>query len=401
MEIVNIKIDKLKPAEYNPRLDLQPEDKEYQDIKRSMLEFGLVEPLVINKDFTVIAGHQRLKILRERNWSLIPCITVDLDKQKEKMLNIALNKISGDWDRSKLKDILEELDTGEYDVSLTGFGEQEIEDLMTEFHQEEPNDDIIPELPKEPESKLGDIYKLGDHKIICGDATKKEDIDKLMDGARADLIFTDPPYNIGFSYNKYKDKLKYSEYKDFCRRFYEILDCPKIIITPGPRNLGMWHEIMNVKDIGWARERLIDEENEEIIYDEGLWYKKNARSGASCFHFRQCEPIIFYGKFHKKRNFDIFNYTRVIKKELTEAQKDAGATTVAPGKPVKFIVDILKSFSDRGNIIKDVFLGNGTTLIACEKINRICYGMEIDPIYCDVIIKRWEQYTNKKAVKIN
>ena len=137
MEIVNIKIDKLKPAEYNPRLDLQPEDKEYQDIKRSIIEFGLVEPLVINKDMTVIGGHQRLKVLRDLNFTTIPCIIVDLDKQKERMLNIALNKISGYWDRAKLKDILEELDTGEFNVSLTGFGEQEIEDLMTEFHVED------------------------------------------------------------------------------------------------------------------------------------------------------------------------------------------------------------------------------------------------------------------------
>lgn len=145
MEITNIKIEKLKPAKYNPRLDLQSEDKEYQDIKRSIVEFGLVEPLVINKDYTLIGGHQRLKILREQNWSLIPCIVVDFDKQKEKMLNIALNKISGDWDRAKLKDVLEELDTGEWDISLTGFGEQEIEDLMTEFHVDDINEKEVDE----------------------------------------------------------------------------------------------------------------------------------------------------------------------------------------------------------------------------------------------------------------
>jgi len=137
MEVINIKIEKLNPAKYNPRLDLQPEDKEYQDIKKSIVEFGLVEPLVINKDMTVIGGHQRLKVLKDFNYSTIPCIIVDLDKQKEKMLNIALNKISGDWDRGRLKDILEELDTGEFDISLTGFNEQEIEGLMTEFHVED------------------------------------------------------------------------------------------------------------------------------------------------------------------------------------------------------------------------------------------------------------------------
>ena len=137
MQITNIAIDKLNPAKYNPRLDLKPEDKEYQDIKRSIVEFGLVEPLVINKDMTVIGGHQRLKVLKDLQYKEVPCIVVDLDKQKEKMLNIALNKISGDWDRVKIKDLLLELDTGEYDITLTGWGEQEIEDLMTEFHIEE------------------------------------------------------------------------------------------------------------------------------------------------------------------------------------------------------------------------------------------------------------------------
>ena len=137
MQITNIAIDKLNPATYNPRLDLQPEDKEYQDIKRSIVEFTLVEPLVINKDMTVIGGHQRLKVLKDLQYKEVPCIVVDLDKQKEKMLNISLNKISGDWDRIKLKDILEELDSGEFDITLTGWGEQEIEDLMTEFHVEE------------------------------------------------------------------------------------------------------------------------------------------------------------------------------------------------------------------------------------------------------------------------
>ena len=137
MQITNIAIDKLNPATYNPRLDLKPEDKEYQDIKRSIVEFGLVEPLVINKGNIIVGGHQRYKVLKELNFTTVPCITVDLDKQKEKMLNIALNKISGDWDRIKLKDILEELDSGEYDITLTGWGEQEIEDLMTEFHVEE------------------------------------------------------------------------------------------------------------------------------------------------------------------------------------------------------------------------------------------------------------------------
>jgi len=148
MEIINVPIDKLRPAKYNPRLDLQQTDKEYQDIKRSIVEFTLVEPLVVNKDMTVIGGHQRLKVLKNLQYKEVPCIVVDLDKQKEKMLNIALNKISGDWDRPRLKDLLEELDSGEFDVSLTGWGQQEMEDLMTEFHvdpEEEINEKEVDE----------------------------------------------------------------------------------------------------------------------------------------------------------------------------------------------------------------------------------------------------------------
>jgi len=151
MEITNIAIDQLNPAKYNPRLDLKPEDKEYQDIKRSIVEFTLVEPLVINKDMTVIGGHQRLKVLKNLQYKEVPCIVVDLDKQKEKMLNIALNKISGDWDRPRLKDILLEIDTGEFDVNLTGFDEKEIETLMTQFHQDEYNTDFeLPDGEKAP-----------------------------------------------------------------------------------------------------------------------------------------------------------------------------------------------------------------------------------------------------------
>ena len=176
MQITNIAIDKLNPATYNPRLDLKPEDKEYQDIKRSIVEFGLVEPLVINKGNIIVGGHQRYKVLKELNFTTVPCITVDLDKQKEKMLNIALNKISGDWDRIKLKDILEELDSGEYDITLTGWGEQEIEDLMTEFHVEE----------KEKEEELHGYKRI--HILISINPDNYNEINKELEIIKEKII---------------------------------------------------------------------------------------------------------------------------------------------------------------------------------------------------------------------
>ena len=133
MKIEKININKLKLSEYNPRKDLQPDDSEYKKIKKSIEEFGYVDPLIVNKDYTVIGGHQRLKVLRELGFSDIDCVVVDLSKSKEKALNIALNKIQGEWDLPKLKDLLQELDTGEFDIGITGFDDNEIEELMTQF----------------------------------------------------------------------------------------------------------------------------------------------------------------------------------------------------------------------------------------------------------------------------
>lgn len=390
MEIVNIKIGKLNPAEYNPRLDLQPADKEYQDIKRSVVEFGLVEPLVINKDMTVIGGHQRLKVLRDLNFSTVPCIIVDLDKQKEKMLNIALNKISGDWDRAKLKDILEELDTGEFDVSLTGFGEQEIEDLMTEFHVDPKEDDFdvdkaVGEVG-EPICKRGDIWQLGEHRLMCGDATVEEDVKRLMDGKKADMVFTDPPYGIDYSGGRTQvvRKKNYGKIKgDKNPDITEFIEA--IIRNSYKRDCYICVSPINLKPVF----QVIDK------YDGMIVWKKQSPGLGYQFIRRYCEFIIFFTKRKKnkleKSEFDYWEMNTDLRTEYQHGTQ----------KPIALSNRAIKYSSVKEDIIADWFGGSGSTLIACEQLNRKCYMMEIDPIYCDVIIKRWETYTNKKAVKIN
>ena len=198
MEIRKIPIEKLNPAAYNPRKDLQPGDPEYEKLKRSMQEFGYVEPIVWNKRTgNIVGGHQRYKVLLDMGMSEVDCVVVDLDETKEKALNLALNKIQGDWDYLKLIDLLQELDTGEFDLELTGFDMGEIEDLIAQLHvPEEIVEDEVPEPPKEPITKPGDLWLLGRHRLLCGDATKKEDVERLMDGKKADMVFTDPPYII-------------------------------------------------------------------------------------------------------------------------------------------------------------------------------------------------------------
>ena len=382
MQITNIAIDKLNPAKYNPRLDLQPDDKEYQDIKRSIVEFGLVEPLVINKGNIIVGGHQRYKVLKELNFTTVPCITVDLDKQKEKMLNIALNKISGDWDRVIIKDLLLELDTGEYDITLTGWGEQEIEDLMTEFHVDPEEDDFdvdkaIEEI-KEPICKRGDIWQLGNHFLICGDATVKEDVSRLMDGKKADMVFTDPPYGVN--------------YQDLKKKFNKILndkeeDIPKIL-----KAITMFGTIPYYICCNWQSYPLFFMILKDLIDIKAVivWDKKRGVQNLDKYYKRH-EFIIYSGAFGGEKTIDGDVW------ELNREISDLHPTM----KPIELCSKAINNSSKKDNIIVDLFGGSGSTLIACEQLNRKCYMAEIDPIYCDVIIKRFEEYSGKKAMMLN
>lgn len=201
MNIQKIQVNKLIPATYNPRKDLKPNDEEYIKIKNSIENFGFVSPLVINKDMTVIGGHQRLKVLIELGYTEIECIVVDLDKTSEKALNIALNKIQGDWDEEKLENLLKELKTENFDLELTGFNSEEINDLLDDFFEtteDEFDVDKAVEEIKTPISKKGDIWILGNHRLMCGDSTSSEDVDNLINGETIDLCITDPPYNVNY-----------------------------------------------------------------------------------------------------------------------------------------------------------------------------------------------------------
>lgn len=201
MNIQKIQINKLIPATYNPRKDLKPDDEEYIKIKNSIESFGFVSPLVVNKDMTVIGGHQRLKVLIELGYTELECIVVDLDKTSEKALNVALNKIQGDWDEEKLEDLLKELKLENFNLDLTGFNSDEINDLLDDFcettEDEFDVDKAIEEI-KNPISKKGDIWILGNHRLMCGDSTSPEDVDNLINGAIIDLCITDPPYNVNY-----------------------------------------------------------------------------------------------------------------------------------------------------------------------------------------------------------
>ena len=413
MEIQTIEISKINPATYNPRLDLKLGDIEYEKIKNSITEFDLVEPLVWNKRTgNLVGGHQRLKVLKEQNIKDVQVSVVDLEPSKEKALNIALNKVQGDWDLSKLKDLLQELDTGEFDIGITGFDDIEIEDLMTQFYVDDDKDDEVPEVSEEPITKLGDLYKLGEHRLLCGDATVITDMDKLMDIVKAKLVFTSPPYNMAADkYQNYNDNLKSQEYINFnlmavqnIKRYLEGFLFWNLSYNKNAR--WEWIEIFYriTKETGLKF-------LEKIVWDKGHGTPITSNKQLT----RQYEDILFAGteaeieadlteayigttlkeySFNKKTGKGITNYWRLTTNN-TQTKEHSAIFPVA--LPVKAIL----LMTNTNDIVVDPFGGSGSTLIACQKLNRKCYMMEIDPHYCDVILKRWEDYTNMKVKLIN
>lgn len=213
MNIEKLSADLLKAAPYNPRKDLQPGDPEFEKLKRSIDEFGYVEPVIWNKRTgNVVGGHQRLKVLKYLGHTEVDCVVVDLDEQKEKALNVALNKISGSWDDALLTSLLKDLSESGYDATLTGFDTAEIADLfgsgsMANVHEDEFDADKEMDAVEKPYTQPGDIWQLGRHRLICGDSTDAESIRRLMDGRLADIMVTDPPYNVNYQGSvDYKDK---------------------------------------------------------------------------------------------------------------------------------------------------------------------------------------------------
>ena len=380
MKIESKLVKDLNPASYNPR---QISSKQYKDLKESVKKFGLVDPIIVNKDNTVIGGHQRLKICKDLKYVDVDCVMLDLSKEEERELNIRLNKNTGDFDM----DIL----ANEFDIEeLTDWGFKHIDldiniDKITEGNTE---DDHIPEV-KESRVKLGDVWQLGKHRLMCGDSTKESDVEKLMNGQKADMVFTDPPYGInvvqgnkvggdksfgsvgGVKIVKAKtySKVIGDETTDAALNFYELcmkLEIENFIIWGG----NYFTEFLPASSC-WI-----------------IWDKENTGNFA--------DVEIAWTNYNKGAKLYKWQWNGMIRKGDTKTE---GKTRIHPTqKPVGMFEDILKDFTSK--VVYDGFLGSGSTLIACEKTNRICYGMELDTKYCDVIIERWEQFTGQKAKKV-
>jgi len=411
MKIQKVKVTELNPAAYNPRLDLQPGDADYEKLKNSISTFGLVEPLVWNKRTgNLVGGHQRLKILIAQGATEIEVSVVDLSLEMEKTLNIALNKISGDWDEQKLADLLSEIQQiPDFDVGLTGFVPKEISELMDEFTspKDEDNFDVEAEVNaiQTPITQNGDLIVLGVHRILCGDSSFPDDIKTLIGNDKVNLIHTDPPYNVNYYGGNrpvpnvrpkksrnweriYSDNLSQDEYEVWLKKIFVNVD--PFLDTGAPCYIWNGH-----KQFGPMYQML-----EELGYHIACvitWAKPNFAISYSDYN-QQTEFCLYCWKEDNGRHTW---YGPTNESTLWEIKRDATREYIHPTqKPTSLAQRSIKNSSKRGDIVLDLFLGSGSTLIAAEGLSRRCFGLEIDPKYCDAIVRRYISYIGKdKAPK--
>lgn len=387
LKIVEWNIDKLISAEYNPR-KLSEEQK--QKIKDSINRFGLVDPVIVNTNKDrfgiIIGGHQRTKVSREMGFKKMPCVELDLNLDQEKELNVRLNKNTGEFDKELLVEYFDQNDLVDW-----GFDNDYFEDVVTEIDAPE-EDDFNGELPSEPKTVLGDLYELNGHRVHCASSTEIDAVEKLMDGKKANMVFTDPPYLMGFQ-GGMQTNPNGNWKKSFNSKHGEITN-DKMSKDDGIEFLDAIN--MNIKNFcsgsfyicfyrlglgGYfaSLDRTDIKVRTLITWDKGNHTLSNSDYMSKCEH-------IFYGwidehNFYGDSSYDVWNIPRTQKNDLHPTMK-----------PIELCEKGIKNSSKTKEIVLDFFLGSGSTLIASEQLDRKCYGQELEPKYCDVIVKRWVKY---------
>lgn len=362
MEIVYKKINELKPYENNSRTH---DESQIKQISESIKEYGWTNSVLIDEKGIIIAGHGRVEAGKKLDIKEVPCIVLSgLTEAQKKAYVIADNKmaLNAGWNEELLKTELENLKELDFDLELTGFNIDELDELFKEDEEEQEiiEDDFDIEPPEEPKAKLGDIYQLGNHRLMCGDSTKEEDVAKLMNGNKADMVFTDPPYNIAYSGIKDKrtienDKMSDEDFVEFLEK--SIMKCDTAYVCCSWQYEHLFKKAMT--NIGMPPKAMI------------IWNKVNPAQHLDKY-FKQHEIIFYYGKFGGEKT---------IRGDIWECKRQKN--TVHPTmKPIELIAMALGDNKDK-EIVYDGFGGSGSTLIACEQLNRKCYMMELDPHYIE------------------
>lgn len=424
MDIRVISIDQINAAAYNPRVDLQPGDPEYEKLKRSIEEFGYVEPIVWNeRTGNMVGGHQRHKIMvNELGHTELEVSVVNLDDEQERLLNLALNKVSGRWDEKALAQLLEDLQEAGADMELSGFEGEEIEELIAglpdipdvdpqvfedDFDVNQALEDI-----EEPETRRGDVWQLGPHLLMCGDATDPDDVARLMDGSKAALVVTDPPYNVDVESDSARlaeagtnsimnDNMPAEEFAGFLHVVFEryagIMDPTAAIYVFHPSSYQREFEDA-MESAGM------------LVRSQCIWVKNAMSYGWSQYRW-QHEPV-FYAHLKGKAPawYGDRKQSTVWRSGLDEPEPstvweisrgDVSKYVHPTQKPLELLAIPIRNSSRPGDVVVDFFGGSGSTLLTCDQMGRICRTMELDPKFCDVIKKRYQAATGIEPVLLS
>ncbi|MBQ2726243.1 MAG: DNA modification methylase [Clostridia bacterium] len=394
MELQKIAVERLIPADYNPRKDLKPGDAEYEKLKRSIEQFGYVEPVIWNKTTgRVVGGHQRLKVLIDMGITEVDCVVVELSEEKEKALNIALNKISGEWDKEKLALLITDLQGADFDVSLTGFEPAELDDLFKDSMKDrikEDDFDVESELKNPTITKPGDIWTLGRHKLICGDSTLPHTYEMLMGDTKANLVITDPPYNVNYEGSAGKIKNDNMENDAFYGFLFNAFVNMEHFMADDA-SIYVFHA-----DTEGLNFRKAFSDAGFYLSGTCIWKKQSLVLGRSPYQW-QHEPVLFGWKKKGKHLW----YTGRKESTIWEFDKPKKNGDHPTMKPIQLLAYPIMNSSMSNTVVLDPFGGSGSTLIACEQTDRICRTIELDEKFCDVIVKRYiEQVGGSDKVSV-
>jgi len=381
MKIETADINTIKPYENNPR---KLKDSAIDKVAMSLKEYGFRQPIVVDKDRIIVVGHTRYRASKKLGFKEVPITIADnLTPEQINAYRIADNRTAeeSEWDSELLKMEIKDLEAKDFKLDLLGFNEDQLNDMLFEEKQGLTDEDEVPEAPEEPISKLGDIWKLGNHRLMCGNSVDYEDVHKLMDNKIADLVNTDPPYGVNYQSNMRTKSEKF----DVIKNDDKILDITPMIDKFSKGWVFIWTTwkvidkwLDNTKSFGFPTNMVV-------------WHKGGGGIGDLKKTFStDYEMALVFNRGAELCGKRIGSVWKL--------QKDKAIKYKHPTqKPVELSVEAIDKTTNPKSIVMDLFLGSGSSLIACEKMDRICYGMELDPKYCDVIIKRWENFTGKKA----
>ena len=381
MQIKLAEISNIKPYENNPR---KLSEQAIEKVAMSLKEYGFRQPIVVDKDMVIVVGHTRFRASKKLGLKQVPISVIDnLSEEQINAYRIADNRTAeeSEWDNELLKMEIKELEAKDFKLDLLGFNDEQLNNILFEEKQGLTDEDEVPETPEEPISKLGNIWKLGNHRVMCGNSVDYEDVHKLMNNKIADLVNTDPPYGVNYQSNMRTKSDKF----DVIKNDDKILNITPMIDKFSKGWVFIWTTwkvidkwIDNTKSFGFPTNMVV-------------WHKGGGGIGdlKKTFSTDYEMALVFNrgAELCGKRIGSVWSL-----------QKDKAIKYKHPTqKPVELSVEAIDKTTNPKSIVMDLFLGSGSSLIACEKMDRICYGMELDPKYCDVIIKRWENFTGQKA----